>query len=96
MNGTTRNAIEETFFLSQLVGARAYVGTRKIGKVGDVVAVDQGKVAEVTHFQITRPFGDPALLVPLAQVRSLSPREIVLDVDEPEALCGRSRPMKSS
>jgi CBS domain-containing protein len=83
MNGTTRNAIEETFFLSQLVGARAYVGTRKIGKVGDVVAVDQGKVAEVTHFQITRPFGDPSLLVPLAQVRSFGLREVVLDVEEP-------------
>lgn len=96
MNGTTRNAIEETFFLSQLVGARAYVGTRKIGKVGDVVAVDQGKVAEVTHFQITRPFGDPALLVPLAQVRSSAFVNWSSTSRSPTALCGRSRPMRSS
>ena len=40
MNGTTRSPIEETFFLSQLIGARAYVKSRKIGKVGDIVAVD--------------------------------------------------------
>jgi len=85
VTGTTRTPIEETFFLSQLVGARTYLKNRKIGKVGDLVAVDQGKVAEVTHFQITRPFGDPALLIPLAQVRSISPREVVLDIDRPEA-----------
>ena len=84
MNGATKSPIEETFFLSQLVGARAYIKSRKIGKVGDMVAVDQGKVAEVTHFQITRPFGDPSILVPIAQVRSISPREVVLDIDRPE------------
>jgi CBS domain-containing protein len=84
VNGTARIPIEETFFLSELVGARAYVKSRRIGRVGDLVAVDQGKVAEVTHFQITRPFGDPPILVPLAQVRSISPREVVLDIDRSE------------
>jgi len=85
VNGATKTPIEETYFLSQLIGARAYIKTRKIGKVGDIVAVDQGKVAEVTHFQITRPFGDPSILVPIAQVRSVSPREVVLDLDKPES-----------
>jgi CBS domain-containing protein len=84
VNGATKSPIEETFFLSQLIGARAYIKSRKIGKVGDIVAVDQGKVAEVTHFQITRPFGDPSILVPIAQIRSVSPREVVLDIDKPE------------
>jgi CBS domain-containing protein len=78
-----RNSVEETLFLTQLIGVRAYVGNRKIGKVGDVVAVDQGKVAEVTHLQIVRPFGEPPLLVPMAKVRSLTPREIVLDIGDP-------------
>ena len=83
MNGVVRNSVEETLFLTQLVGVRAYVRNRKIGKVGDVVAVDQGKVAEVTHLQIVRPFGEPPLLVPMAKVRSLTPREIVLDIGDP-------------
>jgi CBS domain-containing protein/sporulation protein YlmC with PRC-barrel domain len=78
-----RNSVEETLFLTQLIGVRAYVGNRKIGKVGDVVAVDQGKVAEVTHLQIARPFGEPPLLVPMAKVRSLTLREIVLDIGDP-------------
>ena len=83
MNGVVKQSVKETLFLTQLIGVRAYVGNRKIGKVGDVVAVDQGKVAEVTHLQIVRPFGEPPLLVPMAKVRSLTPREIVLDIGDP-------------
>jgi len=85
VNGVVRNPVEETLFLTQLVGVPAYVGNKKIGKVGDVVAVDQGKVAEVTHLQIARPFGEPPLLVPVTKVRSLTLREVVLDIDDPRS-----------
>lgn len=87
MNGVraTRNSKEETYFLTQLLGARAYRHSRKLGKLGDLVAVDQGKLAEVTHFQIARPFGEPPLLIPLDRVRSFSPREVVLDIEAPES-----------
>ena len=80
-----KNAKEEDLFLTQLLGARAYVQSRRIGKLADLVAVDQGKVAEVTHLQIAHPFGEPALLIPLQKVRSLSPREIVLDIEDPKS-----------
>jgi magnesium transporter len=79
---TPRNLREEVFFLTELIGARAFLHDRKIGKLKDVVAVDRGKLAEVTHFQIARPFGEPSLLVPLAKVRSLNPREIAVDVED--------------
>jgi magnesium transporter len=80
MNGTTtiKNSVEEIFFLTDLLGARAYVNGRKIGKLKDMVALDQGKLAEITHFQIARPFGEAPLLVPFSKVRSFSPREITL------------------
>jgi magnesium transporter len=78
--GGGRESPEEIFFLTELLGARVYQHERKLGKLKDLVAVDRGKLAEVTHFQIARPLGEPALLVPLANVRSLSPREIVLDI----------------
>jgi ribosomal 30S subunit maturation factor RimM len=60
MNGTTSvtNSVEEIFFLTDLLGARAYFNDRKVGKLKDMIALDQGKVAEVTHFQIVRPFGE--------------------------------------
>jgi CBS domain-containing protein len=82
---TARNGVEKRYFLTELIGARAYLQGKKIGKLTDVVVVDQGKLAEVTHFQIGRPFGDPALLVPQQKVRSLGPREITLDVEGPES-----------
>ena len=75
MNETTNvtKAVEEVFFLSGLLGAHAYFNERKVGKLKDVIAIDQGTVAEVTHFQIARPFGETPLLVPFSKVRSLSP-----------------------
>lgn len=80
MNGTPsiKNSAEEIFFLTDLLGARAYLNGRKVGKLKDMVALNQGKVAEVTHFQIARPFGEAHLLVPFPQVRSFSPREIIV------------------
>lgn len=79
---TNKNGKEESFFLTQLLGARACIEGRKIGKLRDLVAVDQGRVAEVTHFQIGRPFGEPDLLIPLQRVRLVSTREIALDIED--------------
>jgi len=75
MNGTTtvKNSVEEIFFLTDLLGARVYFNDRKVGKLKDIIALDQGKVAEVTHFQIARPFGEAPLVVPFPKVRSFSP-----------------------
>lgn len=81
MNETTtiKHPAEETFFLTEVLGATAYLGGRKVGKLKDMVAIDHGKLAEVTHFQIARPFGDAPLVVPLSKIRSFSPREINVD-----------------
>jgi len=79
---TARNGLEKRYFLTELIGARAYLRGKKIGKLTDVVVVDQGKLAEVTHFQIGRPFGDPPLLVPQQKVLSLAPREITIDIED--------------
>ena len=78
MNGATvtRNSREETFFLTQLLGARASLHGRRLGRLRDVVAVDQGKLAEVTHFQVARPFGEPSLLIPLQKIGS-SPKSVI-------------------
>ena len=81
---TARNGVEKRYFLTELIGVRAFLQGKKIGKLTDVVVVDQGKLAEVTHFQIGRPFGDPTLLVPQQKVQSLGPREIILDIESPE------------
>ena len=78
----TKDGKEEAFFLTQTLGAQAYFNGKKIGKLEDMVAVDQGKLAEVTHFQISRPFGEPALLVPVARALAFGSHGFILDVDE--------------
>jgi len=94
MNGTitVKNSVEEIFFLTDLLGARAYFNDRKVGKLKDMIALDQGKVAEVTHFQIARPFGEAPLLVPFPKVRSFSPREIIVNNGEPSSYVRDLRP----
>jgi len=81
MNGTTttKHSAEETFFLTKVLGAPAYLDGRKLGKLKDMVAIDHGKLAEVTHFQIARAFGEAPLVIPFSKVRSFSPREIIVD-----------------
>lgn len=87
MNMTIANSMasEEMLFLSEIIGARAASKDRKLGKVVDVIAVDQGKVAEITQLQIQPPFGDPAMLIPYSAVRSLSHREVTVELADPKS-----------
>lgn len=87
-----RPATDESSFLTELLGAKAYLADQKIGKLKDMVAVDHGKLAEVTHFQIARPFGDAPLLVPFSKVRSFSTREIVVANGDLAAYARHLRP----
>src|ERR1035437_9653784 len=76
---------EEVFFLSEIIGARVKCNGRKLGELADVIAVDQGKLAEITQLQIKPPFGDPAMIVPCSAVRSLSHREVVIELADPKS-----------
>ena len=94
MNGATsaKNSVQESFYLTELLGVPAYFNSRKVGKLQDLVAVDQGKLAEVTHFQIARPLGDAALLVPFAKVRYFDSREIVVENGDTASYARALRP----
>ena len=55
MNGTTdiRNSVRRYLFPCRNFWERGLIfNDRKVGKLKDVIALDQGKVAEVTHFLI--------------------------------------------
>ena len=80
----TKNGKEEALFLTEILGSHAYFNGKKTGKLDDLVAVDQGKLAEVTHVQIARPFGDPPLFVPVSKVQSFGSRGLILDIDDPK------------
>ena len=83
---------EEMFFLSEIIGARAICQGRKLGRLVDVVAVDQGKLAEIVQLQIKPPFGEPAMMIPYSAARSLSRREVIVELADPKAFVREPSP----
>lgn len=79
---------DQDYFLSELLGSRVMLKGKKIGKLTDLVIVDKGKLAEVTHLYVTRPFGNPALLVPWDRLIFMEVGEFVIDIDSLEKFTG--------
>jgi len=69
--------IERSYLLSDLIGLPAVVGGKKVGKLADLIVTEQGKIPEVTHALVKRPFGHKSLLVPWAKVTELTPRLLI-------------------
>jgi CBS domain-containing protein/sporulation protein YlmC with PRC-barrel domain len=73
------SAADLLFRFSDLLKRRVLKNGEKIGTLSDLVIVDKGVVAEVTHVCVHRPFGRPQLFVPWRNVKELSPAAVVLD-----------------
>ena len=84
MNNVGANArdIEQVYFLSEIVGIKVFWGDRKIGRLEDFVIIDKDKIAEVTHFRISRPFGDPSLLIPWEKIESITYKGLQVDIED--------------
>ncbi|HVO78166.1 MAG TPA: CBS domain-containing protein [Methanomassiliicoccales archaeon] len=80
--GKNETVAGERMYLSELLGTRATVVGKRIGKLADLIAVDRDRFAEVTHVCVARPFGERALVVPWEKVRSLSADEMALDISD--------------
>ncbi len=79
------NPSNETYLLTDLIGGKAHASGKAIGKLADVVAVDGGKAAEVTHLFIERPFGYKSLMIPWDKVERLEPNgRSTLAISRPE------------
>ena len=73
---------DRKFLLSEMLGAKVFLGEKKIGSLFDLMIIETGKLPEVRNFVITRPFGDPSLLIPWERMVSLEPKKLVIDVDD--------------
>jgi magnesium transporter len=83
MNALTNGKqLAPSYLLSRLLGAKVILKGKKIGRFADVAIIDGDVAAEVTHFYITRSFGSPSLLVPWEKVKSLTTKEIVIDIED--------------
>ncbi|MDD5477919.1 MAG: CBS domain-containing protein [Candidatus Omnitrophica bacterium] len=80
-NQVNNREIGKSYFLSEIVKLPVFLHDNKIGKLTDFLIVDKDKIAEVTHLCIARPFGEPALLVPWEKLKSLSDKNIIIDIE---------------
>ncbi len=77
-----KSKTEQRYFLTEIIGTQVVWNAKKIGKLADFLIIDKDKIAEVTHICVARPFGDKPLLVPWDKVKSLSLKEIVIDIED--------------
>ena len=76
------NNSDLTYLLSDLIGGKARAGEKTIGKLADVIVTEQGKLPEVTHLLIDRPFGHKSLMVPWDKVEQLGANgRVALSID---------------
>jgi len=77
--------LENKFFLSEIIGRKVYMKStmEQIGRLSDMVIVETGKLPEVSHFVVSRPFGYPSLLLPLDKLALISDTEIIFDLSDP-------------
>ncbi len=80
-NAKTQNS-DRKFLLSEMLGAKIFLNDKKIGSLFDLMIVETGKLPQVRYFVITRPFGDPPLLVPWECMVTLEPQKLVIDVED--------------
>lgn len=73
---------DRKFLLSEMLGAKVFLHEKKIGSLSDLMIVETGKLPEVSNFVITRPFGDPSLLIPWERIVTLEPQKLVINIDD--------------
>jgi magnesium transporter len=73
---------DRKYLLSELLGSKVFLHDKKIGSLSDVIIVETGKLPEVRYFVVSRPFGDPSLLIPWERVLSLEPQKLLIDIHE--------------
>jgi magnesium transporter len=79
-----------TYFLTQILDAPVLWRGKKIGRLSDVAIVDrQGSHPEVVSIVVARPFGDPAITVPIAAVSEMDAKRIIIEADDLKPLEGK-------
>ena len=81
----TQSAHDSTYMLSELIGGKARLRGKTIGKLSDIIVAEHGKLPEVTHLLVDRPYGYKSLMIPWEKVDLLSTTgTVVLGIDAPE------------
>jgi magnesium transporter len=79
---------EQIYFLSEIIGARAIFRGKRIGHLSDLIIAENGKLPVAKTLYISRPFGNPSLLVPIEKADFTSPRQVELLIEALEPYQG--------
>ncbi len=71
---------QESYMLNDLIGTKVLLHGKKIGVLNDILVRENGSLPVVTHFLVSRPFGNPSLLIPWDNIRVLTVDEIVVNI----------------
>jgi magnesium transporter len=83
---------DQRFLLSDLIGLKATVDGKRVGKLSDVVVTEANKIPEVTDFLISRPFGYKPLMIPWARIGKIDEDFVALDIEAVEPFEGEPKP----
>jgi len=87
-----KNGGEQIYSLMDIIGYRVSLGGKRIGKLADLVVVEHIKLPQVTNIVVTRPFGNPSIVVPFEKVLSIEPKEVTIDIESFDAFVRELRP----
>jgi magnesium transporter len=73
---------DRIFLLSELLGIKVYLHDKKVGSLSDIIIIETAKFPEVRYFVVSRPFGDPSLVIPWECTLSLDPKKLVILIDD--------------
>jgi len=76
-----KKQFEQAYFLTELLGTKVILRGKRIGKLEDIVIVENGKIPLAAHFYVSRSFGNPALLIPWEKVQSINTKRIIVDIE---------------
>jgi len=79
---------DRKFLLSELLGIKVFLHDKKVGSLSDIIIIETGKLPEVRYFVVTRPFGNPSLLIPWERTLSIEPQKLIIDIDDPKKFEG--------
>jgi CBS domain-containing protein len=80
----TQNEQEHSFFLSDIIGRKIYLNSKKIGTLADIAIFETERLPEATHLIVGRKFGHQSLLIPWKNVERVENNRIIIKIDKIE------------
>ncbi|MFH0770119.1 MAG: CBS domain-containing protein [Candidatus Peregrinibacteria bacterium] len=73
---------ENVTYFTDVLGTKVIANGKKIGRLSDMIIVENEHLPNVTFLHIRRSFGNPALLIPWERVKVFGNREIVVHIED--------------